>query len=491
MTIGIEVKAYDLGASAEVTLYFSDEGFVTKPTDTPANTWFDSRLESQPRLARAMFDKAGTYGATKNSPGAIELTNPDGGLDNLLTGYAFDGRPFTVRVGDMSQPYSTWPVVLLGVLDSVTAGDNTVSLVVRDRVASLSNTLTRAKYLGNNVAPDGVEGTKDDLKDQWKPRVYGSVSNVSAKFVNTSKLVYQVSDANCTVSAAYDNGVALTRGADYASLADLLATTPAAGQFRCWQGYFRLGSTPAGQITADAATATVGAAALLELVAKDGGILASEIISAALDVAGTTDAGIWADGDVTPQALLDRLANSLGCWYGFDRLNKFRYGRLDAPVGPAAAVFDWTDLQSLAVKVADTPTWRVVVKYARNHSVQAQPAGSVSQPRKAYLAEEFRQQAFETVSVKTPWPSAQELTFETQLVTQTGATALASTLGALYSVLRLRVDVEISLADLGSLDLGSVVQLNTPRFNLSTRLLKVIGMDAGVANESAKLTLWG
>lgn len=491
MTIGIEVKAYDLGLSAEVTLYFSDEGFVTKPTDVPANTWFESRLESQPRLARAMFEKAGTYGATKNTPGAIELSNPDGGLDPLLTGYAVDGRAFTVRVGDKSQPYSAWPVVLLGVLDSVSAGDGTLSLVIRDRVAALSTTLVRPKYAGDNVAPNGVEGTKDDLKDQYKPRVYGTVANVSAKFVNTSKLVYQVSDQNCTVTTIYDSGVAFARGADYASLADLLATAPATSQVRCWQGYFRLGSTPDGQITADATTATVGAAALLEQVAKDGGVLASEIVSAALDVAGTTDAGIWADGDVTPQALLDRLANSLGCWYGFDRLNKFRYGRLDAPTGTPAAVFDWTDLQSLSVKVADTPAWRVVVKYARNHTVQTQYAGSTPDARKAYLAEEYRQQAFETAAVKTPWPSAQELTFETQLVTQTGATALASTLGALYSVLRLRVDVEIALSDLGNLDLGSVVKLNTPRFNLSARLLKVIGMDAGVANESAKLTLWG
>lgn len=491
MTIGIEVKAYDLGASADVTLYFSDEGFVTKPTDVPANTWFESRLESQPRLARAMFDKSGTYGATKNTPGAIELNNPDGGLDYLLTNYAFDGRAFTVRVGDKSQPYSAWPVVLLGVLDSVTAGDNTLSLVIRDRVASLTATLTRPKFAGDNIAPNGVEGTKDDLKDQWKPRVYGTVANVSAKFVNTSKLVYQVSDTNCTVTTAYDNGVALTRGADYTSLTDLLATAPAAAQFRCWQGHFRLGSTPAGQITADATTATIGAGALLELVAKDGGILASEIVSSALDVAVNTDAGIWADGDVTPQTLLDRLANSLGCWYGFDRLNKFRYGRLDAPTGTPAAVFDWTDLQALSVKVADTPTWRVVVKYARNYTVQAQPAGGVSQARKAYLAEEYRQQATETAAVKTPWPSAQELTFETQLVTQAGATALANSLGALYSVLRLRVDVEIALADLGNLDLGSVVKINTSRFNLSARLLKVIGMDAGVANESAKLTLWG
>ena len=46
------LKPYDLDAAGELTLYFSGEGFVTEPTDTPANTIFEPRLV-EPILANA------------------------------------------------------------------------------------------------------------------------------------------------------------------------------------------------------------------------------------------------------------------------------------------------------------------------------------------------------------------------------------------------------------------------------------------------------
>lgn len=495
MTIAIEVSAWRISAAAVEVLRFASAGFTTRPTDTPANAYFEGRLVEQPRLSRTLFDRATTYGASRASAGKIRLLNTDGGLDNLVTDYAFDGRPFTVKVGQPGTPVSGWATVMSGLLDDVSADDGAMSLQVRDRLAFLGRPLARPKYAGSNVLPDGVEGTKDDLKDQYKPRVYGGVFNVPAKAVNTSKLIYQVSDQACTVTVVYDNGVALARGADYASQADLLATAPAAGTFRCWLGLFRLGSMPAGQVTADAGTAEQRAGALLKQLALDGEIPTGDIVDAdvtALNAANSAPVGVWVDGEANTQTVMDELANAIGAWYGFDRFNRLRMGRLTAPTGVPVARWSVDAVTSLVLRSAGVPNWRAVVRFSRNYTVQAQPAGSVAQARKAFLAQEYRQTAVEVVAVKTAWPSSEEVTFDAALVAEADAAAEATRRSALYSVRRILVDVEVPLSELGDqVDLGVVVALDHPRYGLAGRLLRVIGLDAGVDSDTVKLTLWG
>ncbi|CAG2129111.1 hypothetical protein [Cupriavidus numazuensis] len=493
MTIAIEVSAYRLSTGLVETLRFADDGFTTKPSDTPPNAYFEPRLDEVPRLSRTLFDQATTYGASRSTAGEILLDNVDGGLDLLLTDYAFDGRAFVVRVGDRAAAVSTWPVVMSGVLDDVRCDGGELSLVVRDRLAVLGKVLPRSKYAGNNVLPDGLEGTKDDLKDGYKPRVYGSVLNVLAKCVNTSKLVYQVSDQACAVSAVYDNGVALALGADYTSSADLLANAPAASTVRRWGGLFRLGSTPAGQVTADAATAETRTGALLQAVALDAGIPSGDIVAAdvtALNAANAAPVGVWVDGEASGQSVMDALANAIGAWYGFDRLNRLRMGRLTAPSGTPTTLYADSDM-ALSVRSAGVPIWRAVVRYARNYTVQDQPAGSVSAARRAFLAQDQRQAASERTAVQTAWPSSDEVSFDAALVAEADATAEASRRADLYSVRRMLVDIEIPRTELGALDLGSVVTIQTTRYGLSGRLLCVIGLDAGADRGTAKLTLWG
>ncbi|MGT2508197.1 hypothetical protein [Cupriavidus basilensis] len=495
MTIAIEVSAWRISAAAVEVLRFASAGFTTRPTDTPANAFFEGRLQEQPRLSRMLFDRATTYGASRASAGKIRLLNTDGGLDSLVSDYAFDGRPFTVKVGQPGTPVSGWATVMSGLLDDVSADDGAMNLQVRDRLAFLGRPLARPKYAGSNVLPDGVEGTKDDLKDQYKPRVYGGVFNVPAKAVNTSKLIYQVSDQACTVTVVYDNGVALARGANYASQADLLATAPAAGTFRCWGGLFRLGSMPAGQVTADAGTAEQRAGALLRQLALDGEIPAGDIVEAdvtALNAANSAPVGVWVDGEANTQTVMDELANAIGAWYGFDRLNRLRMGRLTAPTGVPVARWSVDAVTSLVLRSAGVPNWRAVVRFGRNYTVQAQPAGSVAQARKAFLAQEYRQTAVEVVAVKTAWPSSEEVTFDAALVAEADAAAEATRRSALYSVRRILVDVEVPLSELGDqVDLGVVVALDHPRYGLAGRLLRVIGLDAGVDSDTVKLTLWG
>ncbi|MEI6002746.1 hypothetical protein H3V53_38305 [Paraburkholderia bengalensis] len=263
MTIAIDVTGYRLSDGTLQTLRFSDDGFVTLPSDTPANAWYEPRLSAPPHFARSLFSSAqASFGAAQNTPGEIVLENSDGGVDYLLTDYAFDGRAFTMRVGSLGTPFAQWAVTASGTLSDVKVSDpTTVSLVVDDRQKKLALTQPRPTYGGTNVLPAGIDGTANDLKGQYKPRVYGQVMNIAPKCVNTSALIYQASDQpNCAITAVYDNGVVLTKDADYPDLATLQSTAPTAGHVRCFQGYLRLGSSPASQVTCDATSGVSSAA---------------------------------------------------------------------------------------------------------------------------------------------------------------------------------------------------------------------------------------
>ena len=493
MTIAIEVDAYHLADGQVDTLRFSESGFVTRPDDTPPNAWFEPVIKTAPSLSRLLFDDAGTYGATKVTLGNVQLVNEGGELDYLLTDYAFDGRRFTVRIGDIDTPFSQWLVVMTGTLSDVSADGTAIDLVIQDRLADL--TLNNwPTYAGDNVAPNGLEGTADDLKDQPKPRVYGAVLNVTPKAVNTSKLIYQVSDAACTVSAAYDNGAALTRVADYASTADMQATAPAAGQFRCFAGYFRLGSAPVGSVTCDASGPTVRAGDLLVAIASDAGVPAADIMQGdvdALNALAGGRVGVWADSNPTPQSLMDTVAGSVGAWYGFDRLSRLRMGRLDAPSGTPVLVWGRDVQETVQPSSGGIPAWSVAVRYAQNYTVQTDVAGAAGATRAAWLAQDYRTSTAADASIKVPWPHAQTLSFDTGLLDAVAADAESQRRLALYGVRRMTIDIDVPVTELGETDLGDVVQLDTPRYGLSGRLLRVIGINSGFASGQAALVLWG
>src|SRR5574340_223539 len=125
-----------------------------------------------------------------------------------------------------------------------------IAIRIKNRQLELNTPIQTTKYAGTNSLPDGLEGVSD-IQGKSKPLLFGQCKNITPVLVNTSRLIYQVNDGAIitTNAAVYDNGVALTKGADYASQADMETNAPAAGAFRLWLagGYFRLGSTPAGQ----------------------------------------------------------------------------------------------------------------------------------------------------------------------------------------------------------------------------------------------------
>lgn len=511
----VHLDYYDPVAGAVATWRgCTGAGFVTgtdaayRPPGVPAHVWYEPRIVQPASMRRDCFSRGATGGASQVGYGELIVGNVDGGLDAWPT-YGFDARAIEILLGEMSpmQPPS-WTTVLRGTMEQPRFGLDSIAIRLRDRQAELDLPALPNRYRGSNELPEGLDGTAADLAGRPIPGAWGRAYNVPAPLVNTSRLIYQCGG---TAVAAYDRGAALTRGADYADQAAMEATAPAAAQYRVWPagGYARLGSIPAGQVTFDieqgAAPANRTAAQVAQaILTGPGGIASGDIVAAdvaALDAANAGEIGLWLDADTDCRAALDQVLASVGAWWGCDRLGQFRMARIDAPQAAAAvATLDDTVIDDIErVPTSDDgnglPAWRVTLRYSRKWLTQESDlAGSVSDARRAELREPWQTVVAEDPAVKTAHPLAADLAFDSLLADTAAAQAEADRKLALHKVRRDRYEVacRIDAALAETLDLGAVVLLQIPRYDLADgKPMRVIGIQADLRAALYRLTLWG
>lgn len=511
-----DVDCYDPALPGVRTLRFATQGYVTKPTDLPANTYYDGRIQQPADIKRVCFGGGTTFGRTQIGYGDMVLVNNDGGLDGLLN-YSFAGRSITIKLG-VVQPNSggmpSWVTVMSGTMEQAQLSWQKVTLRVRDRQQDLAKPLQQVRYGGTNVLPNGLDGVAADLSGRPKPLVFGQVFNVPLPCVNTTRLIYQVHHGSAlqSVNAVYDRGAPLTAGAAYPDQATMESTAPSAGQYRVWNSaagtYVRLGSNPSGQVTADA---TQGATAanrtagqLFNAVLTYAGIAAGSISSsdiAALDALVAYPVGVFvpSDRDVTALEVLDQVVQSVGAWYGCDASGVFRVARIDVPTGASVGTLTATEIMKIE-RVASTdagvgvPAWKVKLGYQRLYSVQNDLTASVTAARKEYLAQEYRRVEASDASVLTANLTSPEIEFTTQLVNASDAAAEAARRLAIYKARRdvYQVTVRVDAALASVLDLGKVVTLQLNRYGMSAgQKFLIVGLKTNMRGYLFELTLWG
>ena len=342
------------------------------------NKFYEPRIKNPWNFQQTLFLKDSTSGDSTSGFGVVELINNDGGLDTFTT-YGFDGRPIVLRkiiAGvatllmscGMEQPTTTW---------------DTVSIRIKDKQILFNVPIQPTKYGGTNVLPDGVDGT-DDIKGKPKPLLLGQVSNATPFCVNTSRLIYQGHESALQdITAVYDKGVSLARGTDYSSAADMQANQPAPGEYRAYLagGMFRLGSSPAGQITFDAIEGATAADRTAAQIAKRIALraLPSAEISAAdvtaLDTANSAVVGIYINSESTIQAALNEVLDSVGAAFTFDSAGVLRMTRIVAPAGSPVATYGTSEVLNIERKPTNdegrgVPPYKVNLGYGKNNTVQ-------------------------------------------------------------------------------------------------------------------------
>lgn len=508
------------------SFYVSSQRFNTGPEDVPAHQHFHPALQVPANFERALFSSGMTTGASSVGYGEIVIVNAHGRYD-AWPDYAFDGRPCIVKAiatddltGKPLWSYTEAPVLIRGTVESVDVTDiyRTIRLRLYDRLADLDKPLLTARYGGTTTGGgQGADGTVD-LKGTLIPRVYGTALNVSPVDVNPFDLIRQVSGTACAGIAVYDGGLGLDLAGDYASLVDLLAATVAPGRYATALalGLIRLGGTPASTLTADVVSAgPQDAAGIARQMLTDFGLPADAIDGAtftALSAKNPAPCGYAVADDQTVLAAVSAVLRSIGGWIVPDGQGVFSTGRLEVPQGEPVAIFQqWQVLDNLQrVAPGDSnrgvPAYRVVVRYGRLWRTQGESelVGAVEPARRAALALQWREAVAEDASVKDRHLLAQEMAFETCLLSQADAQAEADRLLAIYAVQRAIWQVRMSMTGLDyradrdagdaqamPIDLGAVVSLEAERFLRPARRFVVIGRVEDCANNRIQFDLWG
>lgn len=479
------LKPYNLATSSEVTLYYSGEGFITKPTDTPANTLFEPRLVEPISFSRSMFSSGRIGGFSVPGFGELILTNADGGLDAFAT-YAWDGRSVEVRVGEDGAAYQYYFTIFTGQARTVEFDDLFIRVILRDDQNDFDIDYPDTLYAGTG----GNEGSAE-LAGQAKPHCYGQVHNIEPVLVDATNYVYQVHDGAIeSIDAVYDAGVALTLTTDYT--VDLA------------NGRFTLVAAPGGIITADVKGSKPGgtyiytvADIIKHLVEDHAGFTYPDDFDTAsftaLNTANSAVVGVYDRETTKLSNVLDRLINSIGGFYGFDRDGNFQVGRVELPTGTAAAEFDSTTIIEITRLASEVPSHQVRVNFNKNYRVMSESDfdPSITAAKRDSLVREFSVTTATDANILTSYPNASALIVDTLMATSAAASTEASRLLTIYKtqrdVYRILVKTQPYV-----LKLNDVVKITFNRYNLASgKLFRVISIVEDAANNEVELELWG
>lgn len=518
----MEVGYYDPVGLTTGTLYFgSGKSFVSRPSDTPANKVFLPCVVDPGSFSRYLFQQNTTRGRSQINHGNVVLNNAKGQLDFMLN-YAFDSRPVTIYYGDptLAAYPSGLTKLFSGTMQQVTANWNQINIVIFDQQGKVANQLIESTvYLGTNSGSTGLEGLPADIGGKYKPCLYGDCSggngNIPAVPVNSVSLTYQISERQiASIQVVYDKGVALTVGTARASLALLIANTPAASHYDYYLGsgsdgaYFKLGSTPAGQVTVDATEGAAGSdrtvAQIIKRILKGpGGLTNADLDLAsftALDTANSAPVGIWLDtGGSSIGAAIDQLCGSVGAYWTQTRAGLISVGQLALPSGSADLEIKQYQITKTIERVSSNdpgaviPIWRVQLFGQRNYQVQnpVDIAGAAF-ARIQQVANEYRNQVYADVSVLTTHPMSQTLPVNTQLAVLSNMLAEATRLQILYGTRRDMINIQVPRMIASLLELNDVVKITCNRFGYNSgKKFILIGITEQYTQVTDILQLWG
>jgi hypothetical protein len=310
---------------------------------------------------------------------------------------------------------------------------------------------------------------------------------------------------------AYDAGAYLARQSpDYSDTATLQAVGqgPASGYYKQYTGasgtYIRIGATPYGQLTCSVVEdwdhTDVSAAGIIKRLLIERGYTASDYVDSdftTLNEKCCGSHGVVVDAGETTASIIDRIATSVGAWWGFDAMNRFRIARLDAPSVSSSYTIDDNIIKDIDRNTNSIkPIWRATMRADRNFAVQAKSglAGVVPQSRQKWFGQEYREQKYEQTSLKTSRLLSEDQTYDSTLSGISQAQAEAKRRLTMLSVRRDNVTVTCADPDtiLASVDLGYTVTVQSAKYGYTSgRNMVVTGIRCDLKNRIVDLDLWG
>lgn len=471
-------------------------------TTAPANTNFPPRLLS-PLEYSSRVPFPGSDGSGSISLGNIVINNADAGLDGWLSD-VWVGRELEVKIGAQDFPYAEFETFFRGRIGGISWDEREIVLAVSDPSERIRQPVNERHYHGDGGLDGGaiIEGSQ-------RPLLFGARNNIPAVLVDPANRIYQIHDGSMDgVSECRDNGVPLAFNDD---VAVITTATPAPGEYATSlaTGFIKLGSTAAGQITVDATGDNAGgyvstAARIVERIALSYvGFSAAEIDGASVAAAAAAapaTVGFWTGLEhLSASDVFDSLMVSVGGWWTFDRAGLLTLGILQAPDTPAAS-FDSRTIGAIRRLTTAQPLKTVCFNYAKNAVVQSADslAASLTDEQRQGFSQEYRKILRESPRAASLYASARTHEANSLINLRADAEAEADRLIARDSVPRDLYEMTI-LRHLWQQKIGDTVEVSVtgdgnslqPRFGLSGRRFRVVGISESAAERSATLLLWG
>ncbi len=463
----ILVEATANVSGVETVRYMSNRGYVTSPTDSPANTSYRSIITGGVKLSESLSLSS----EPTISVGDVTITNANGELDSWLND-VWDSRGISIYFGDMKWARSDFRLIVKGMISGIgSQSRNELTLFIRDSLQRLNTPVTDTKLGGSTVN-----------KDKLLPLVFGEVHNVTPLLIDATLHDYKVHNGAIEGFIEFrDEGVPIS-------------ATPTLGT-----GVGRLTASPFGNITASVqgskpSTYSNQITEIIKNLVKNWGQVDKRLLDADIDTANfaafaaanTAPVGIYLDSKANVLEVCQQLANSVGAQITMSRTGLLRLLRIDFPPSGTPKLITASDMVERSLKIASREPVQSAVQigYCKNYTIQDNLATIIPDDHKALYSREWLTAKASDSTVNTKYKLQTEPTQkDTLLQVASDATAEATRLLNVVKVQRTVYEFT-GFAKSLELVLGQAVTLKHSRFGLSAGVLGVVvGLEPQWGNE--------
>lgn len=441
-----------LAAGGTTTRYLSNKGFVTNPTDTPANTVYMPRINGGLQFTRSLS----LDGSVSLSFGDLELTNIDGALDTWLDDF-WANRSINVYLGDPQWTRGDFRLVFSGVTLGIdTSKRETVNIQLSDKLQRLNFPVTATK----------LGGTDTSTADTLLPLCFGECHNITPLLIDGPTNQYMVHNGPIErIIEVRDNGV------------------PVDVTVNLTTGTFHLDAAPYGTITASVQGAKVGGvyhntiASLVQLLSINYGSTTTAFTSAdfdsvamaAFETAHPQPIGVFLSDKENVLDIVNQMAASVGAAPVVQNSGLVSLVQLSLPQavpGTAIAAKDML-VQNIAISSLPPVVASVKLGYCKNWTVQSTVASGLDSLSALLFSEEYLTQTqtnATTAANYNLYTDPDEV--DTLLLTGAAALVEASRRLGIFSTQR-KVITYTGFYSLLFEQLGASQTITHPRFGLS------------------------
>jgi len=445
--VEVDVKA---GGSV-VTRYLSNRGYVTGPSDTPANTLYSPLVVGGIKYTQSLA----LAGDVSLSFGDIELNNIDGSLDSWLDDY-WSNRQLKIFVGDVSWLRSDFRQIFNGITTGIDTRSRTrINIKISDKLQRLNTPVSETKIGGTS-----------SLADNLIPICFGECHNITPVLVDAALYEYQVHNGPIeSIIEVRDNGVPVP-------ITPFLAT-----------GKFRLTSPPVGTLTCsvqgDKNTTYVNdVAGIVQRLVTGFGSATQRFTTADLDTAklyafataNTSPIGLYMKDRTNVLEACNKVASSVGARLVMSQAGLMSIVKLTLPQGSAGTTVTSADMVERSLEVSQLVPVVASVKlgYCKNWTVQSNLETGIPAAHIALYAEEWLTVTRADTAAAANYNLYTEPTMiETLLLTASDATTEALRRLNMFNVQR-RVYKYTGYYSLIQEELGNSQTIRHSRFGLSS-----------------------